>query len=84
MALKNVFGDLALDATAAKVSYVLDTLVAIASAIEPSTGRIRTQVDTSTQITVANAVNVGGLAANSVVLDTMHTTWATTVRPRIS
>lgn len=79
---------------------ITDVMIALLAAIErlntpiwidPATGRLRISMDAiaggvnlSGVTAVAGITNIGGMAANSLILDTMMSNYANTVRPRIT
>jgi hypothetical protein len=78
---------------AAGLAQLLGALAALPLAVDPSSGRLRVTVDAvgaatlgtiTTVTTLTNTAQVGGVAANSAVLDQMTSAWAGALRGRIT
>ena len=72
-------------------------IIANPTSLDPLTGRMRVVLDATggaqtlgtvstvtTVSTLTNMSQIGGIAANTLVLDTMHSAWVQAVRGRIS
>lgn len=81
----------------ATLELLLGALASLPLAVDPSTGRLRVVLDATggaqtlgtittvaTVTTLANMAQVGGVAANSAVLDQMTAAWAGALRGRIT